>query len=426
MFLIDFTKPWIYDNVVYFNQGNLSTNNTLRCRIITGGSDDFTGGCISCTFKAKGVEINAPGNIIDHSKGVIEIVFPSNALVVGKNQLELLVSRKDKSLAQSPIITYEVWKGITTDEGIKGDSNYPILVELINTTKIAIEQINQSLEIAENKIPTMNEIIVEAQDYMSVINENSNKVDATLNRIDSELDIIKYTANKKIEDIDRMVSSGTNDLELIQARRDIEGIIHNTLEKRLNADLNINIFKSNTIKQLSNSIKEIENNLDKTEKDLRDFNEIKQKVKSLEENIVDDIKIEQTISDLINEKITDRVSKQDIKNIIEEYIKENGYYESKETMDEKKILLIIEPLIKKIKEDILSEITIDKQEVAIIVNNLIEENNKKIIDKLVMDEDSILNIVNSSIEKNNEFIFSEINKFKKKGIPIVNSILNKI
>lgn len=32
MFTIDFTKPWLYKDIIYFNQGNLSTNNTLRCR----------------------------------------------------------------------------------------------------------------------------------------------------------------------------------------------------------------------------------------------------------------------------------------------------------------------------------------------------------------------------------------------------------
>lgn len=30
MFTIDFTKPWLYNDISCFNQGNLSTNNTLR------------------------------------------------------------------------------------------------------------------------------------------------------------------------------------------------------------------------------------------------------------------------------------------------------------------------------------------------------------------------------------------------------------
>lgn len=259
LFKIDFTRPHLYEDVVTLNQGNLSTNNTLRCRIATGGNDDVTGASIVCTFVINGKQIFESGKVVDGPRGIVDVIFPSEALVVGENTLEFLVNRVDGSVAQSPVIKYRVWQGLTTDEGVRADSNYPLLVELINSTNEASNKANSALNKANSMISDITDAIDNA--YRSandadIATSNANtkieevetaktemikKVDTSIVTMKSDVEVAKNEmaskTDEKIADVDRALAAGTKDLEIKESRRDMDGVEHDTLKLRLESDL---------------------------------------------------------------------------------------------------------------------------------------------------------------------------------------------
>lgn len=260
MFTIDFTKPWLYKDIIYFNQGNLSTNNTLRCKLVTGGSDDFTGGSIACTFTTKdSVEISGFGKMIDAKSGIVDIVFPSNSLVVGTNKLEVLVNRADGGVAQSPPVMYDIWQGLTTGSGVEAESNYPILIQLINSTNEASNKANSALNKANSMITDITDAIdnayrsanyadIATSKAYSKIEEVENVKVGMINKVDTEIANMKTQVNAstnamtskvdmKIADVDSAIANGTKDLEVKESRRDMDGVEHDTLKLRLESDL---------------------------------------------------------------------------------------------------------------------------------------------------------------------------------------------
>lgn len=227
MFTIDFTKPWLYKDITYFNQGNLSTNNTLRCKLVTGGFDDFTGGSIACTFTIKdSVEISGFGKLVDAKNGIIDIVFPSNSLVVGNNKLEILVNRADGGVAQSPPVMYDIWQGLTTGNGVEAETNYPILIELINSTN----EVSNTAKEALNKVNSMK---VEMEEIIDFSYRAANNADIAASNANYKIDEV----DEKIKEVDRSLAAGTKDLEVKEARKDANGVVHDTLEQRLASDL---------------------------------------------------------------------------------------------------------------------------------------------------------------------------------------------
>lgn len=260
MFTIDFNKPWLYKDIIYFNQGNLSTNNTLRCKLVTGGSDDFTGGSIACRFETKeSPEINGLGKLIDAKNGIIDIVFPSNALIVGTNRLEVLVNRADGGVAQSPPIMYDIWQGLTTGNGVEAETNYPILIELINSTNeasnkanLALNKVNSMItdvtDAIDNAYRSANEADIATSNANTKIEEVETSKLEMVKKVDNSIANMKVETNtaidnmvsktdEKITDVNRALAAGTKDLEVKESRRDMDGVEHATLKVRLESDL---------------------------------------------------------------------------------------------------------------------------------------------------------------------------------------------
>lgn len=272
LFKIDFTRPHLYEDVVTLNQGNLSTNNTLRCRIVTGGNDDVTGASIVCTFVINGKQIFESGKVVDGPRGIVDVVFPSEALVVGENTLEFLVNRIDGSVAQSPVIKYRVWQGLTTDEGVRADSNYPLLIELIGQANEAVVAANKALEDANSVISQGEELkasvdklkadcIASVDSFTeestikidNAISQNVAKVDAAVAK--NEASVVKADAAaekailaannsdtktaENIKNVNAAIAAGTQDLEVKAARVDMVGVEHGSLKERLDSDFSI-------------------------------------------------------------------------------------------------------------------------------------------------------------------------------------------
>lgn len=286
MFTIDFTKPFLYKDVIYFNQGNLAINNILRCKLATGGDETLEGYIATVTFKTLShPEINGTVNIVDAKNCIVDIKFPSNALEVGVNELEVILTKGegiDKVVTPSPIIKYEVWQCITTGNGIQGDSNYPILIDLIS-------DVNNAVRIANNASATADASLKQAAKMLGVVNDNIAKAniaidntnsakDEALNAVDevnsakdnlvsevnaaknsmiedvnsakeSVLSDISATKQNVIADTNKAIKKMNNDFEALTAsqQQDAEVILARDGEKSLNARLERDLVKGKII-----------------------------------------------------------------------------------------------------------------------------------------------------------------------------------
>lgn len=205
MFTIDFTKPFLYKDIIYFNQGNLAANNILRCKLVTGGDETLEGYIATVTFKTLShAEINGTVNIVDAKNCIVDIKFPSNALEVGVNELEVILTKGDgvdKVVTPSPIIKYEVWQCITTGNGIQGDSNYPILIDLIS-------EVNNAVRIANNASATADVSLKQTVKMLDVVNDNIAKANEAIDNTNS----VKDKALNAVEEVNAAKNSMIEDV----------------------------------------------------------------------------------------------------------------------------------------------------------------------------------------------------------------------
>ncbi|SCI81252.1 Uncharacterised protein [uncultured Clostridium sp.] len=234
MFTIDFTKPFLYKDVIYFNQGNLATNNILRCKLVTGGDETLEGYIATATFKTLShPEINGTVNIVDAKNCIVDIKFPSNSLEVGVNELEVILTKGegiDKVVTPSPVIKYEVWQCITTGNGIQGDNKYPVLIDLIS-------KVNNTIRIANNASATADVSLKQAARMIEEVDNTLIKANNTINATNNAKD----EALNAADEAKKAIAAGTQDLEVKNARGKYE-----SLNDRLNA-LDKDLLKSKEI-----------------------------------------------------------------------------------------------------------------------------------------------------------------------------------
>ena len=224
MFTIDFTKPFLYKDIIYFNQGNLAANNILRCKLATGGDETLEGYIATVTFKTLShAEINGTVNIVDAKNCIVDIKFPSNALEVGVNELEVILTKGegiDKVVTPSPIIKYEVWQCITTGNGIQGDTNYPILIDLMS-------EVNNTVRIANNASATADASLKQTAKMLEVVNTNITKANIAIDNTNSAKDEalnaveeVNIAKNSMIKDVNSTKNTVVADVN--QAKNDMK------------------------------------------------------------------------------------------------------------------------------------------------------------------------------------------------------------
>ena len=69
--------------------------------------------------------------ILDIENKSIRIPFKSDVLKEGLNEFEIVAVTKNGDVLPSQTYSYKVDKSLQSDDSVKADTNYPILVELI-------------------------------------------------------------------------------------------------------------------------------------------------------------------------------------------------------------------------------------------------------------------------------------------------------
>lgn len=139
--------------------------------------------------------------IINTSEGIVELQLCQECLVVGKNTVRLSIL-KENEIANTPVITYEVKKGLYSDNpNFNDDPLTPVLSQMLLDVKVT--KANQ----------------IELQE----------KYEKSLPKIEGKIKEVESLINR----VDTAISSGTQDLEVKEARVDKNGIVYAKLGDRL-------------------------------------------------------------------------------------------------------------------------------------------------------------------------------------------------
>lgn len=140
--------------------------------------------------------------IINTSEGIVELQLCQECLVAGKNTVRLSIL-KENEIANTPVITYEVKKGLYSDNpNFNDDPLTPVLSQMLLDVKVTKANQIELQERYEKSLPKIEGKIKE--------------VESLINRVDTA------------------IASGTQDLEVKEARANKKGIVYAKLGDRLN------------------------------------------------------------------------------------------------------------------------------------------------------------------------------------------------
>lgn len=139
--------------------------------------------------------------IINTNEGIVELQLCQECLVVGKNTVRLSIL-KENEIANTPVITYEVKKGLYSDNpNFNDDPLTPVLSQMLLDVKVT--KANQ----------------IELQE----------KYEKSLPKIEGKIKEVESLINR----VDTAIASGTQDLEVKEARVDKNGKSYAKLGDRL-------------------------------------------------------------------------------------------------------------------------------------------------------------------------------------------------
>ena len=145
---------------------------------------------------------NEDCKIINSSEGVVELQLCQKCLVKGENIVRLSIL-KDNEISNTPVITYEVRKGLYSDNpSFNDDPLTPILSQMLLDIKVT--KVNQ----------------IELQE----------RYEKSLPKIEGKIKEVESLINR----VDTAIASGTQDLEVKEARVDKNGKSYAKLGDRLN------------------------------------------------------------------------------------------------------------------------------------------------------------------------------------------------
>ena len=93
--------------------------------------------------------------IIDIENNIINIPFKSSVLEAGKHELEIVAIMKNENVLPSSTFTYKVVESLENEEALETETNYPVLINLINSVEDSINSIEEAI----SKIPSKEELI---------------------------------------------------------------------------------------------------------------------------------------------------------------------------------------------------------------------------------------------------------------------------
>ena len=191
-----------YNSYAKFFDDDRETS-VIRIKLL---NDNYPIDLEDCTVEAEFILANNTYHdetckIINISEGIVELQLCQECLVVGKNTVRLSIL-KENEIANTPVITYEVKKGLYSDNPNFNDNPLtPVLSQMLLDVKVTKANQIELQERYEKSLPKIEGKIKE--------------VESLINRVDTA------------------IASGTQDLEVKEARVDKNGKSYAKLGDRL-------------------------------------------------------------------------------------------------------------------------------------------------------------------------------------------------
>ena len=100
---------------------------------------------IIANYKVNNKSFTDSVEIIDIENNIINIPFKPSVLEVGKHELEIIAVMKNGNIFPSSTFTYTVNENLENEEPIEAETNYPILINLINSVEDSINSIEEAI-----------------------------------------------------------------------------------------------------------------------------------------------------------------------------------------------------------------------------------------------------------------------------------------
>ena len=199
-------------------------NNDIGCKItvylVNGDLPiDLTNTFVTINIKESNENVySLPCEILDRENGIISINLPHSLNdEVGINIFEIVIRNSDDSIFVSPLLKYKIVEGIGTGDIPDEEPKLLILDSLISK----VHKLDVSFQDGIRRVSQL-----ESSENIRVSNENT--------RISNENNRQRIF-NSTIDRINSAIASGTNDLEVREARISMDGTVYDTLNERLNA-----------------------------------------------------------------------------------------------------------------------------------------------------------------------------------------------
>ena len=109
---------------------------------------------IHANFKVDGKNYTSIVYIVDIEKGLIRIPFTREVLPIGMHELELVAVMKNGDVIPSQTFTYNIVESLDNLEDITEETNYPILIQLLQDVNSKIAEIDDAIA----RIPSPEEL----------------------------------------------------------------------------------------------------------------------------------------------------------------------------------------------------------------------------------------------------------------------------
>ena len=198
-------------------------------------------------FKVKGESLTDKVTIVDVKEGLIRIPFKTDVIQVGLNELEVVAVMKNGDVLPSQTYSYMIDKSLENPNAVEADTNYPVLIEL--------------LDLAGNKLIDMDKSIQKVNTSIeNMTNEISNYKEVTTNALNSDISSYKEaTTNELEESFNNYSNNTTSNITRVLGHKIVE------IDDRVNAKINeVDTSLNNKINEVDEIIEEINKEVEST------------------------------------------------------------------------------------------------------------------------------------------------------------------
>ena len=184
-------------------------------------------------------------DIVDVEGGVIRVPFSTSVVKVGTHELEIIASMKNGGVKASQTYIYTIEKSLEAEDSIEAETNYPILIKLLQDVDFKIKEVDDSIDEIKDTINSQIEIASESlkNDIQEASNslgdsfeEYKNEADMKINLINEDVkgvfdrqDNLETTFNQLIIDVE------SSNSEIVDARVEKKGKAYEKLGDRLDS-----------------------------------------------------------------------------------------------------------------------------------------------------------------------------------------------